>query len=164
MILKEVVSTGNKVDRVQVFLALILVGVVGFLCIGLYWILLDDNPPAEVFNTSLYSGENDGRVHKLEVQAGSDFVYGLDYCKYTSSPANIRTTWVDDLVYQEIVETLEPAVVPQGCGHLHILKTIPTTLLPAEYSMRVTLEYNVNFLKYRYVTYEVGKIIVVEGE
>jgi hypothetical protein len=162
--MKKMFSSGEGVDFVQVGLALVLVFVVGLIVVSVYWLTFDDNPAVDIYRASLYQ-DGDIETHELTVAAGSEFYYGLDYCKYTNAPATIRTTWIDELVYTEPEnEQRRPAAFSQGCGHMHILKTIPKTLLPAEYDMRVTLEYQVNPIARRYVTYDVGKIIVVEGE
>jgi len=161
---KKLFRSGGKIDFIQVGLALIFMLVIGLFTLSIYWLIFDDNPAVDVFDVSLYQ-DADTKVHELVVKTGEDFQYGIDFCKHTTAPATIRTTWIDELVYTEPIEAARhPANISQECGHMHILKTIPKTLLPADYKMRVTLEYKVNPIAHRYVTYEVGNLIVVKGD
>ena len=152
----------GKIDAPQVVLFLIFVLAALALGLFVYWLAFDDNPPAEVNHVQLYENIRDVPVEFIEAVPGSDFVYGLDWCKYTTANVEIRYTWVDELISIEPLQ--HPTFAEPGCRHVHIPVTVPNTLPPSKYILNVNFEYQVNPLVSRDMSFEVGPIFVIEKE
>lgn len=162
-IMKSISKPNGGIDRVQVFLALVLLSILLITCPAIilivYWVEIDDNPPATVNNVHLHPKEGTEEiVDTAVVIPGGNLYFGMDYCKFTSSPAAIRRTWADDLLF--ISPPAYPSVLPRGCRHVDAAVLVPETLPTGEYTLGYTLEYQVNPLRERRVKFEVGPIKV----
>jgi len=163
MSVKGMVSDSQgRVDKLQIIMALILVLLVVGLGIVGYWLIFDDNPPAEVFDIHLYAEDGlDEPVSSVEVYPGGEVIYGMDWCKYTRAAVVIvKQSWVDEVVYHRPPEY--PTVAPEPfCKNWRVSMDVPESLRPSEYTLEVTLEYEINPLISRNVSYEVPGIFVV---
>ncbi len=172
-IMKSVSKPSGGIDRVQVILALILVSVMVISCfaltLGVYWLSFDDTPPASVENIIMYSAVGGGVVDAIQVAPGGQIAFSVDFCKFTTSAATIRRTWLNDLVYHSAegeghsaIPEEHPALLPLGCGAQLVVLDVPTTLPPEEYLLSTTVTYQINPIKERFIAFDVGPIIVKE--
>jgi hypothetical protein len=155
-------STAGRFDWVQAFLAMILLLLVLSIGTILYLLVIDDNPPAEIIEVSLYDKDFNMPIENVTVVPGDTIQYSIYWCKYTDAPAKIRRTWVNEIVDSQPL--VQPAVVKAGCRHTNIDAKIPDTLRPSVYDLVVTFEYQVNPLMVRDVTFRVPNITIVEPD
>jgi hypothetical protein len=141
------------------FIAFLLVLSIGTI---LYLLVIDDNPPAEIIEVSLYDKDFNMPIENVTVVPGDTIQYSIYWCKYTDAPAKIRRTWVNEIVDSQPL--VQPAVVKAGCRHTNIDAKIPDTLRPSVYDLVVTFEYQVNPLMVRDVTFRVPNITIVEPD
>lgn len=155
-------STAGKLDWVQVFLGgILLILVLSVLALG-YYLFIDDNPPAEIMNVQLYGEDFQDPVDAVIAMPGDYILYGVDWCKHTNASAEVRRTWVNEIM--DIQPVTHPAVVDPGCRTTNLSTKIPDTLRPSTYDLLITLEYEVNPLMTRDVTFRVPEITVLEIE
>ncbi len=172
-IMRSVSKPNGGIDRVQVVMALFLLGLLLVACpslvLAVYWLEFEDNPPASVENIVLFNGVRGEVVDEILVSPGGQIAFSVDFCKFTNSAASIRRTWLNELVYHATVEIEHPGiseehpvVLQPGCGTQLVVLDVPTTLPPEEYTLGNTITYRVNPLKERFISYDVGPIIVKE--
>ena len=172
-ILKSISKPNGGIDKVQVLGALIFFSIVLISCfvitLGLYWLEIDDNPPASVENIIMYSAVSGGAVDAISVHPGGQIAFSVNFCKFTTSAAVIRRTWLNDLVYHSAegeghapIPEERPALLPLGCGTQLVVLDVPSTLPPEEYLLSTTVTYQVNPVKERFIAFAVGPIIVKE--
>lgn len=149
-------------DWVQVLLATItaLLVLAGFTF--LYLLFVDDNPPSEISNVHLHedAGLDSTNVSVIYTSPSGVFYLGFDLCRHTDVPAKISRIWFDGLIHNEPAGATPDTTLPMGCRHIHREITVPNSLPPGTYYLSTTLEYHVNFLATRYVTYVAGPIVV----
>ncbi len=173
-IVKSVSKPNGGFDSVKVFLALVFFTIVLVSCpaiiLAVYWLEVDDNPPASVENIIMYNEVGGEIVDKIVVHQGGQIAFSVDFCKFTTAAAEIRRTWMNDLVYHPAVGASDghavpreehPTVLPRGCGTQLVVLDIPTTLPPEEYMLGTTVIYQVNPIKERFITYDVGPILIL---
>lgn len=112
----------------------------------------EDKVPLEILSTN---------VPESSYEPGDFLTYEVTYCKYTTSRAEkVNIQWENTLVYMTPETT--PPYSPNGCRNTVSSVYIPKHLPPDIYTLRVTVVYQVNFLRERFVSYTVGPIIVEE--
>ncbi len=175
-IMKSVSKPNGGFDSIKVFLALVFFTIVLVSCpailLAVYWLEVDDNPPASVNNIIMYNEVGGEQVDKIIVHQGGQIAFSVDFCKFTSASAEIRRTWMNDLVYHPAAGATDdhaaaltagarPVILPRGCGNQLVVLDIPTTLPPEEYILGSTVIYQVNPIKERFITYDVGPILIL---
>ena len=175
-ILQSVSTPNGGVDRVQVIMAGIFLMIAMIVCpaivLVVYWLEVDDNPPATVDNIIMYSEVGGEEVNTILVHPGGQIAFSVDFCKNTTSPATIRRTWMNDLAYHVADEDghdedghiLEesPMVLDPGCGQQVVVLDVPSTLPASEYVLGTTVIYPINPIKERFLSFDVGPILVSE--
>ncbi len=172
-ILKSISKPNGGIDRVQVLGALIFFSIVLISCVlltlGLYWLEVDDNPPASVENIIMYGAVSGGAVDAIQVAPGGQIAFSVDFCKFTTSAATIRRTWRNELVYHSaegdghpVIPVEHPALLPLGCAAQLVVLDVPATLPSEEYLLSTTVTYQINPIKERFIAFDVGPIIVKE--
>ena len=154
-------SDGER-DWIQVSLAAIFFLILAIIIVGVYWLAFDDNPPGEVFEVTLYDIDDlENVVDSVTILPGGGFAYGMDWCKYTTAAkVIIKSSWQNDTVVP--VPPFPPTVADEPfCKEWTVMWTAPSTLLPSVYTLNVTLEYEINPLISRNITYEVPGINVI---
>lgn len=170
-VMKSVSKPNGGIDLFKVIIALTIAALLLVACpvlvLAVYWLEVDDNPPASVENIVLYSEVGGEIVSEIVVKPGGQIAFSVDFCKFTTASATIRRTWMNDLVYHAVDGHEEqdghdeaPAVLEPGCGKQLVVLDVPTGLPPEEYMLGNTITYPVNPLKERFISYDVGPIFV----
>ncbi len=174
-IMKSVSKPNGGFDGVKIFLALIFFSIVLVSCsslaLAVYWLEFDDKPPASVNNIIMYNEAGGEIVDKIIVHQGGQIAFSVDFCKFTTAAAEIRRTWTNDLVYHPFVDDSgdheaapheqDPIILPRGCGSQLVVLDVPATLPPEEYLLGNTILYKINPLKERFISYDVGPILIL---
>lgn len=161
-------TMSGDIDPIQIILGGIFLGLSLFGLFSIYFLFIDDNPPAEIL--SAYIEERPGVIQYEHenfvpvIAPGDIFYIHLELCRYTDVPAQISRLWTDGLIYNEPPDANQDTTLPMGCHVIHREYQVPNGLPDGVYMLVTTLEYQVNFLATRYVTYEVGPIIVHQEE
>ena len=179
-IVQSVSTPNGGIDRIQVIMAGIFLMMAMIICpsivLVVYWLEVDDNPPATVNNIIMFSEVGGEAVSTIFVNPGGQIAFSVDFCKFTTSPATIRRTWMNDLSYHvpdghdedghldgdgHIPEE-NPMVLAPGCGNQVVVLDVPSTLPASEYMLNTTVIYPVNPIKERLLSFAVGPILVTE--
>lgn len=106
----------------------------GLIILISYWLLYPYNPI--VFNNLPY------KVDSKMVRAGGLLSYNVDYCKYNNLIPQFTKSFVNGIIY--IVPPEGAVVKPSGCHVVKIVITIPETLPPDTYILKISYRYQVN--------------------
>ena len=149
---KGLFSTAGKLDWVQVFLGGILVVLLAVFSIAFFWLVIDDNPPMEIFET--YPVNNSGFP-------GDSVTYHLDLCINTSAQPERSISWEDSIAYAVPGSDLLPANL--NCVNGNAMTIIPETLPPAtDYFIRLTWTFPINPIRTRTMDEKIGPFIVLD--
>lgn len=111
--------------------------ILSFLFISLvaYWLLYPYNP---ITFKSPY------KINTNVVSQGDTLRYTFEYCKHSSQLPEVKREFVDGIIF---VSTDSRANVRVGCGTAISQVYVPDTLPPGEYTLRITVKYQVNPLR-----------------
>jgi hypothetical protein len=127
---------GNgHIDPMMIVLGLlvfIIVAGTGFLIYAMYF---HDRHPAEFFSTTVIS---------KTVEPGGELEFYLDWCENSLVPREIHRTWRNSPVYTQPTTRPNPAPIP------------------GEYTIGVTVVFDVNHFSNRTESFEVGPVTVID--
>ena len=148
----------GRVDKWQVFLAVMLGLLILVISVAVFWLLIDDSPPA-VINGYYLLDENGERTTSIVVFPGDEFSFFLDWCKKTTASEIVRTTWVNDFIENET--PFFPVYISPGCHETAVQRTVPMSIRGnSVYSMGISIFYEVNPIMERHVNFKIDGIVV----
>ncbi len=164
-LLKSVSKPSGGFDLVKIFsasaIALILLIACPVLVLAVYWLEVDDNPPATIVNIHFHPEvDSEDIVDEAVARPGGSVWFGADFCKFTTAAVSIRRAWINDVIYTVPPPSFAPPVFPVGCMHAHVRVDVPGDLRPGIHTLQNTFEYPINPIKTRYVTFDVEPIVV----
>ena len=118
----------NYLSCIVLFLAFI------FLCLFAYWSLYPYKPI--VFNNIPFPVD-----HGIYAP-GDVLVYKVDYCKYTDLIPIVTRYYVNSVI--NFVSSNPAIYKPKGCAVTNVQLTIPNSLYPDVYYLRINYIYQVN--------------------
>ena len=93
------------------------------------------------------------------VKAGDAFSYRIEYCKNAENGGEISRQLIND---QNVITFVTiTSVVPNGCGHRDIILQMPNGVPAGEYHLRASVDFKVNALQEKTVTFETQDTIRV---
>lgn len=123
----------------QVIAWFTIIAALGLMFLFGFWMLYPYQPV--VFNDEVYPVLNENKT----VEQGGILKYEVDYCKYVEQVPVVIKKYVDGLIY----ETPEGrGVVYQGCRVQIVDNVVPENLIPGEYYMQITVDYEMNPLRH----------------
>jgi len=124
----------------------------GVLVVVGYWLIHPYQPI--VFNKLPF------KVDKKVIKAGEELTYNIDYCKHNSIIPNITRYFVDEIVY--LLPPVTALAKNSGCHTNKILVSIPPTLPPSTYYLKLNYRYQVNPIRTIDVIAETEKFEVIK--
>lgn len=102
------------------------------------------------------------KVVTEKVRVGSNFIYTVDACKFTDSPATVSRVFVDGIRYPSVTSTNN---VKKGCNKTNVSIQVPNYVEPGIYHLELNVVYKINALRndtYKFST-EGFEVIPEEG-
>ena len=142
-----------RLDPIMVLLSMLTFLVVALVATLVYAMYFHDSHPAEFKSTTVITET---------VEAGGTLEFYLDWCENSLAPREVHRTWRNSLVYTQ--PTTNPNPAPIGCQVSHIQWDVPAGLALGEYTIGVTIVFDINHFTKRVEKFEVGPVTVVEAK
>lgn len=113
--------------------------------------------PSDPFQVKSVQFTKDGTVKT--VRGGEAFSYTINYCKSAENGGEISRQLINDK--NVITFVTITSVVPNGCGEREIILQMPNGVPTGEYHLRASVDFKVNALQEKTVTFETQDTIRV---
>jgi hypothetical protein len=151
-------GTGT-VDWIKIFFFLVSLAFTLAVILLIYFAAFYENPPAEVYDVWLENSSGE-RVDTVVIGPDENVTYYVNWCKFTTKPAELRRIWVNHKL--TIVPVAHPPSRPEGCFEKWPVTVKAPSLEPGSYELETQILYDINHLVERDVEYSIGTFIVEE--